>query len=48
MGRVLLNLINNAFYAVNEKNKMGIDGFDPSVHVSTEKKNGSLILNGHG
>jgi len=35
IGRVLLNLINNAFYAVNEKAKQGIEGYQPMVIVST-------------
>jgi signal transduction histidine kinase len=38
MGRVLLNLINNAFYAVNEKAKQQIAGYEPSVVVSTKKE----------
>jgi two-component system NtrC family sensor kinase len=35
IGRVMLNLINNAFYAVNEKSKQGIEGYEPTVIVST-------------
>ncbi len=35
IGRVILNLINNAFYAVNEKAKHGIAGYEPTVTVST-------------
>ncbi len=35
MGRVILNLINNAFYAANEKKKMNIKGYEPTVTVST-------------
>ena len=35
IGRVLLNLINNAFYAVNERSKEAINGYDPEVSVST-------------
>jgi signal transduction histidine kinase len=35
IGRVLLNLINNAFYAVNEKSKDGVPGYNPEVTVST-------------
>jgi two-component system, NtrC family, sensor kinase len=35
MGRVLLNLINNAFYSVNEKKKLLGDGYEPEVTVST-------------
>jgi signal transduction histidine kinase len=37
LGRVLLNLINNAFYSVNEKAKQRADGYDPKVIVSTER-----------
>jgi signal transduction histidine kinase len=39
IGRVLLNLINNAFYAVNQKGSQHIDGYQPSVSVVTKKKN---------
>jgi signal transduction histidine kinase len=35
IGRVFLNLINNAFYAVNEKSKEAINGYEPEVTVST-------------
>ena len=37
IGRVILNLINNAFYAVSEKAKKNIDGYEPTVTVSTKK-----------
>ncbi len=38
MGRVLLNLINNAFYAVNERAKQHADkNYAPSVSVSTKQ-----------
>jgi signal transduction histidine kinase len=52
IGRVLLNLFNNAFYTVNEK-KQRLDGtFDPVVTVFTKKENESVILkvqdNGNG
>jgi signal transduction histidine kinase len=37
IGRVLLNLINNAFYAVAQKNLTGLDnGYKPTVTVSTK------------
>jgi len=39
IGRVLLNLINNAFFVVNEKAKENIDGFKPEVIVSTKSLN---------
>ncbi|CAN5439620.1 hypothetical protein BH10BAC2_BH10BAC2_39130 [soil metagenome] len=37
IGRVLLNLYNNAFYAVNEKKKLQPDNFEAIVAVSTKK-----------
>jgi signal transduction histidine kinase len=42
MGRVLLNLFNNAFYAVTQKKKLNIAGYEPTVLVST-KKAGSFV-----
>jgi signal transduction histidine kinase/ketosteroid isomerase-like protein len=39
IGRVLLNLINNAFYAVNEKAKQNIEGYKPEVIVRTASLN---------
>jgi signal transduction histidine kinase len=41
IGRVLLNLINNAFYAVNEKKKLVGEGYEPEVTVSTKLVNTS-------
>lgn len=35
VGRVLLNLYNNAFYAVQQKQKAGVSGYKPTVTVST-------------
>ena len=37
IGRVILNLINNSFYAVSEKKKNTGNGYDPIVIVSTKK-----------
>jgi len=37
IGRVILNLINNAFYVVNEKKKQSGDGYEPTISVSTKK-----------
>jgi signal transduction histidine kinase len=37
IGRVLLNLINNAFYAVAERMKTGEDTYKPEVSVATRK-----------
>jgi len=44
MGRVLLNLFNNAFYAVNEKAKQVGEGYDPTVLVSTRKVNDKVQI----
>jgi two-component system, NtrC family, sensor kinase len=57
IGRVILNLINNAFYAVNEKQKHAStssapNGYEPTVSVSTKKLNGKVEItvadNGNG
>ena len=52
IGRMLLNLYNNAFYAVNEKAKKQIDNYEPTVSVTTKKLNGAIELtvkdNGNG
>ncbi len=37
IGRVLLNLYNNAFYAVSEKKKQHPENYEPMVSVSTKK-----------
>ncbi|MFZ9386796.1 MAG: ATP-binding protein, partial [Chitinophagaceae bacterium] len=36
IGRVVLNLITNAFYVVNEKKKSGVAGYEPTVIISTK------------
>ncbi|MEO8772372.1 MAG: ATP-binding protein, partial [Ferruginibacter sp.] len=35
IGRVIMNLLTNAFYAVNEKKKLNIPGYEPIVTVIT-------------
>jgi len=37
IGRVLLNLINNAFYSVSEKQQRDIPGYEPTITVTTKK-----------
>ena len=44
IGRVMLNLINNAFYAVDEKKKQVGDGYEPTVTVSTKKNNDKIEI----
>ncbi|HET6722000.1 MAG TPA: ATP-binding protein [Chitinophagaceae bacterium] len=52
IGRVILNLINNAFYAVDEKKRQNSNGYEPTVSVSTKKSNGKIEIivkdNGNG
>ena len=52
IGRVILNLITNAFYVVDEKKKSGIMNYEPTVSVSTKKINGKVEIkvtdNGNG
>jgi len=38
IARVLLNLVNNAFYAVTEKKKAAGEGYEPLVIVSTKRE----------
>jgi signal transduction histidine kinase len=52
IGRVILNLITNAFYVVDEKKKSGIENYEPTVSVSTKKINDTIEIkvndNGNG
>ncbi len=52
IGRVLLNLYNNAFYAVYERKKLSMNGFEPTVSVSTKKTDAGISIsvkdNGYG
>jgi two-component system, NtrC family, sensor kinase len=44
MGRVMLNLFNNAFYAVNLKKKTAGMGYNPEVSVTTSTDDGQIII----
>jgi signal transduction histidine kinase len=52
IGRVILNLITNAFYVVDEKKKSGLENYDPTILVSTKKINDKVEIrvadNGNG
>ena len=52
IGRVILNLINNAFYAVTEKRNANLDGYEPTVSVSTKQRDDKVEIavkdNGNG
>jgi signal transduction histidine kinase len=49
---VILNLINNAFYVVDEKKKQVGEGYEPTVSVNTKKLNDKVEVkvadNGNG
>ncbi|MGM9510761.1 ATP-binding protein [Larkinella sp. GY13] len=47
IGRVLLNVYNNAFYAVQEKKNSCRDGYLPTVTVSTHQNNGQVQIRVH-
>ena len=44
MGRVILNLITNAFYAVDEKKKSGVENYEPTVRISTKKEGKNIKI----
>jgi signal transduction histidine kinase len=52
IGRVILNLITNAFYVVNERSKQNITDYEPTVSVSTKKDGNKVLIsvkdNGNG
>ncbi len=52
IGRVILNLITNAFYALSAKASAAADGYEPTVSVSTKRVNDKVQIsvkdNGNG
>ena len=52
IGRVLLNIFNNAFYTVNEKKKLSDVSYQPLVHVLTKRMKDKIEIiitdNGNG
>ena len=52
IGRVILNLINNACYAVSEKQRQNIPNYEPTIIVNTKKINDKVEIgvkdNGNG
>jgi signal transduction histidine kinase len=43
-GKILLNLFNNAFYAVNQKQKLRSADYKPLVSVTTSAESGQVII----
>jgi signal transduction histidine kinase len=52
IGRVILNLITNAFYTVSEKKKQSASEYEPAVTVRTTRQDGHVLIsvtdNGNG
>jgi len=52
IGRVILNLVTNAFYAVQQKKQANPTGYDPEVSISTKRKADTIEIkvkdNGNG
>ena len=52
IGRVILNLLTNAFYVVHEKKKSGIKDYEPMVSIRTKLKKEQIEIvvsdNGNG
>jgi len=52
IGRVILNLINNAFYAVTLRRSKGDSGYEPAVSISTKNEGNKVLIsvkdNGNG
>ncbi len=44
IGRVILNLINNAFYSVNERKKISPDSYEPTVILKTKKTDNKIEI----
>ncbi|ALW84976.1 hypothetical protein AUC43_07650 [Hymenobacter sedentarius] len=44
LGRVLLNLFSNAFYAVHQRRQTGEAGYAPTVSVATARVNGHVAI----
>ena len=45
LGRVFINLLNNAFFAVHERKQAASDpAFDPTVTIRSEAQNGEVVL----
>ena len=52
IGKLLMNIFNNAFYAVHEKKKLNTEGYEPTVAVNIKKSGSQATIviwdNGNG
>jgi len=44
IGRVLLNIVNNAFYAVQQRQKESREGYEPTVTIPTNRKDNEVTI----
>jgi signal transduction histidine kinase len=44
IGRVILNLVNNAFFAVNEKAKTAAEGYNPEIRIQSKPTENGIQL----
>ena len=44
IGRVLMNIYNNAFYSVKEKHNKNISGYEPVITIVTKKEDGKVKI----
>ena len=44
VGRAILNMINNAFYAVKDKKKQLVEGYEPMVVISSKKSSDDIEI----
>ena len=44
IGRVLLNIMNNAFYAVRQRQKTDKNGFEPTVTITSYREGGNVVV----
>ncbi|HMG90425.1 MAG TPA: ATP-binding protein [Chryseolinea sp.] len=44
IGRVILNLVNNAFYAVSVKRNLNLPGYEPIVKIKTESMGDEVLI----
>ncbi len=44
IGRVLMNIYDNAFYAVSEKSKKNVPGYDPTITLTTKSEGNKIQI----
>lgn len=47
ISRVIINIYNNAFYAVNERKKNGVNGYLPTMNIEVKKTDGFVLISVH-